>query len=657
MKLREGQSVPIDEVESEESIMKRFVTGAMSFGAISKEAHEAMAIAMNSIGGRSNTGEGGEDAARFKTDMRSSIKQIASGRFGVTNNYLVNADELQIKIAQGAKPGEGGQLPGFKVNSIIARMRNSTPGITLISPPPHHDIYSIEDLKQLIFDLKNTNPTAKISVKLVSESGVGTIAAGVVKAKADLIVISGAEGGTGASPASSIKYAGMPVEVGLAETQQTLVMNNLRGRVKIQTDGQLKNGMDVVKMACLGAEEYGFATAALIVLGCVMMRKCHLNTCPTGIATQDEELRKRFRGKSEFLVNYFHFLAREVREILAEMGARSLNDIIGRSDLLEQDKSVGNWKTQGIDMSRITYFQDAGKRFAIYNTTEQDHDLNGVMDYDLIQQSQAALHSGQKVWISKEINNVDRTVGAMLSGEISKIYGEEGLPDDTINGTFFGSAGQSFGAFLTRGVTFRLEGESNDYLGKGLSGGKIVVVPPVGSKFVPEENIIIGNTVLYGATSGFVSVRGVAGERFAVRNSGATAVVEGVGDHCCEYMTGGRVVVLGKTGRNFAAGMSGGIAYVLDEDGDFDFYCNKGLVDLCRLEDKSDILELQDMLSRHLLYTNSAKARRVLSNWSKYVHKFVKVIPFEYKKVLEEQKLKELEKKIKETQDAPHLTN
>lgn len=652
LKLKEGQPVPLDEVESEEDIMKRFCTGAMSFGAISKEAHEAMAIAMNSIGGRSNTGEGGEDSARFKTDMRSAIKQIASGRFGVTNNYLVNADELQIKIAQGAKPGEGGQLPGFKVNHIIAKMRNSTPGITLISPPPHHDIYSIEDLKQLIFDLKCTNPHAKISVKLVSESGVGTIAAGVAKAKADLIVISGAEGGTGASPASSIKYAGMPVEIGLAETQQTLVMNNLRGRVKIQTDGQLKNGMDVVKMACLGAEEYGFATSALIVLGCVMMRKCHLNTCPTGIATQDEELRKRFRGKSEYLVNYFRFLAREVREILAEMGAHSLNDIIGRSDLLEQDKSVGNWKTQGIDMSRITYFQEAGKRFAIYNTAEQDHDLQGVMDYDLIAQSEPALQSGQKVWISKNINNVDRTVGAMLSGEISKLYGEEGLPEDTINGTFFGSAGQSFGAFLVKGVTFRLEGESNDYLGKGLSGGKIVVVPPVGSKFVPEDNIIIGNTVLYGATSGFVSVRGVAGERFAVRNSGASAVVEGVGDHCCEYMTGGRVVVIGKTGRNFAAGMSGGIAYVLDEDGDFDFYCNKGLVDLCRLEDKTDILELQGMLSKHLLYTNSAKARRILSNWNKFVHKFVKVIPFEYKKVLEEQKLKELERKLTSSEES-----
>ncbi|MCQ2227239.1 MAG: glutamate synthase large subunit [Bacteroidales bacterium] len=654
LKLKDGVSIDINEVESEEDIMKRFVTGAMSFGAISKEAHEAMALAMNSIGGRSNTGEGGEDSERFHGPLRSSIKQIASGRFGVTNNYLVNADELQIKIAQGAKPGEGGQLPGFKVDKIIAKMRNSTPGITLISPPPHHDIYSIEDLAQLIFDLKCTNPTAKISVKLVSESGVGTIAAGVAKAHADLIVISGAEGGTGASPASSIKHAGLPVEIGLAETQQTLVMNNLRGRVKLQTDGQLKTGLDVIKMACLGAEEYGFATGALIVLGCVMMRKCHLNTCPTGIATQDEQLRKRFIGKSEYLVNYFRFIAREVREILASIGARSLNEIIGRTDLLEQDKNVGNWKTGGIDMSRILYFQEAGKRFSIFNSVEQQHKIDGVMDYDLIKQSETAIHGGQRVWISKDINNVDRTVGAMLSGEISKVYGEDGLPEDTINATFFGSAGQSFGAFLTKGVTFRLEGESNDYLGKGLSGGKIIIVPPVGSKFVPEKNIITGNTLMYGATSGFVSIRGVAGERFAVRNSGATAVVEGAGDHCCEYMTGGRVVVLGKTGRNFAAGMSGGIAYVLDENGDFDYYCNKGLVDLCKVEDKDDILELQSILNKHLLYTNSAKCRTVLSNWSRYVHKFVKVIPFEYKKVLEEKKLKELEEKIKRTADAPH---
>ncbi len=656
LKLKEGGiPISIDEVEPEESIMKRFVTGAMSYGSISKEAHEALALAMNSIGGRSNTGEGGEDAERFKSPARSAIKQIASGRFGVTNNYLVNADELQIKIAQGAKPGEGGQLPGFKVNNIIAKLRNSTPGITLISPPPHHDIYSIEDLAQLIFDLKCTNPKARISVKLVSESGVGTVAAGVAKAHADLIVISGAEGGTGASPASSIKHAGLPVEIGLAETQQTLVMNNLRGRVKVQTDGQLKTGLDVVKMACLGAEEFGFATGALITLGCVMMRKCHLNTCPAGIATQDEQLRKRFIGKYQNVVNYFRFIAREVREILASIGVRSLNDVVGRTDLLEQDKNVGNWKTSHIDMSKLLYFPEEGKRFAIFNTTEQMHKIDGVMDYDLIKLSDPALASKQRVWISKDINNVDRTVGSMLSGEISKRYGEDGLPEDTINATFFGSAGQSFGAFLTKGVTFRLEGESNDYLGKGLSGGKIIVVPPIGSKFVPEKNIIIGNTVLYGATKGFVSVRGVAGERFAVRNSGAHAVVEGVGDHCCEYMTGGRVVVIGKTGRNFAAGMSGGIAYVLDEEGDFDYYCNKGLVDLCPVTDKDDILELQGMLSKHLLYTNSANARKILVNWSHYLPKFVKVIPFEYKKVLEEEKLRELERKIKETADAPHI--
>lgn len=655
LKLKDGIAIDINEVESEESIMKRFVTGAMSYGSISKEAHEALALAMNSIGGRSNTGEGGEDAERFKSPARSSIKQIASGRFGVTNNYLVNADELQIKIAQGAKPGEGGQLPGFKVNKIIAKLRNSTPGITLISPPPHHDIYSIEDLKQLIFDLKCTNPRAKISVKLVSESGVGTIAAGVAKAKADLIVISGCEGGTGASPASSIKHAGLPLEIGLAEAQQTLVMNNLRGRVKLQTDGQLKTGLDVVKMACLGAEEFGFATAALISLGCVMMRKCHLNTCPAGIATQDEQLRKRFIGKYENVVNLFRFIAREAREIMASIGVRSLNDLVGRTDLLEQDHTVGNWKTQGIDMSRILYFPEDGKRFSIYNTMEQKHEIEGVMDYDLIKLSEPALSGKQRVWISRDINNVDRTVGAMLSGEISKLYGEDGLPDDTIQATFFGSAGQSFGAFLTHGVTFRLEGESNDYLGKGLSGGTIVVVPPIGSKFVPEKNIIIGNTVLYGATKGFVSIRGVAGERFAVRNSGATAVVEGVGDHCCEYMTGGRVVVIGKTGRNFAAGMSGGIAYVLDVDGDFDYYCNKSLVELSPVENKDDILELQSILNKHLMYTNSANARNILVNWQKYVHKFVKVIPFEYKKVLEEEKLRELERKISETGEALHI--
>jgi len=655
LKPKFGQAIDISEVEPAANIMKRFVTGAMSYGSISREAHEALAKAMNSVGGRSNTGEGGEDAQRFDSDARSSIKQIASGRFGVTNNYLVNADELQIKIAQGAKPGEGGQLPGFKVDKIIAKLRNSTPGITLISPPPHHDIYSIEDLAQLIFDLKSTNPSAKISVKLVSENGVGTVAAGVAKAHADLIVISGTEGGTGASPTSSIKHAGLPVEIGLAETQQTLVMNNLRGRVKIQTDGQLKTGLDVIKMAMLGGEEFGFATSALVTLGCVMMRKCHLNTCPAGIATQDEALRKRFIGRYKYVVNYFNFIAEEVREYLAQLGVRSLDEIIGRSDLLEQNKAVGNWKTNGIDLSKLIYFPEEGKKYPLRKATEQDHKIDDVLDRQLIKQSQAALINKEKVWVASDIINTDRTVGAMLSGEVSKKYGEEGLPKNTINCTFHGSAGQSFGAFLTKGVSFRLEGDANDYLGKGLSGGKVIVVPPNGSTFKPEENIIIGNTVLYGATSGFVYVRGVAGERFAVRNSGAYAVVEGVGDHCCEYMTGGRVVVLGKTGRNFAAGMSGGIAYVLDEDGTLDYYCNKGLVDLSPVEDHADVKELQFLLNKHLLHTNSLKAQEILVNWTQYLPKFVKVIPFEYKKVLEEQKIKELERKLQETEDAPYI--
>lgn len=610
---------------------------------------------MNEVGGRSNTGEGGEDSERFKTNARSSIKQVASGRFGVTNNYLVNADELQIKVAQGAKPGEGGQLPGFKVDKIIAKLRNSTPGITLISPPPHHDIYSIEDLAQLIFDLKCTNPTADVSVKLVSESGVGTIAAGVAKAHADLIVIAGTEGGTGASPTSSVKHAGMPVEVGLAETQQTLVMNNLRGRVKLQTDGQLKTGLDVIKMAILGAEEFGFATSALITLGCVMMRKCHLNTCPAGIATQNPELRKRFIGKYKYVVNFMNFIGEEVREYLAQLGYKSLDEVIGRTDLMEQNPAVGNWKTKGIDMSKLLHFPDEAKIYPLHHTTAQTHGIGDVMDWQLIEEAQPALLNQSKVWIAKTIGNTDRTVGAMLSGEVSKRYGEEGLPKNTINCKFSGSAGQSFGAFLSKGVAFKLEGDANDYLGKGLSGGKIIVVPPSGSTFKPEENIIIGNTVLYGATSGSVYVRGVAGERFCVRNSGAAAVVEGVGDHCCEYMTGGRVVVIGKTGRNFAAGMSGGIAYVLDEEGNFEYYCNKGLVELSPVEDAADVQELQFLLNKHLLHTNSEKAQDILVNWNKYLPKFVKVIPFEYKKVLQERKIKELEQKLKETEDAPYV--
>jgi len=643
--------INISEVEPVEMIMKRFCTGAMSYGSISKEAHEALAIAMNIIGGRSNTGEGGEDPLRFKTQedglsRRSAIKQIASGRFGVTTEYLVNADELQIKIAQGAKPGEGGQLPGYKVDNIIAKTRHSIPGISLISPPPHHDIYSIEDLAQLIFDLKNVNPNAVVSVKLVSESGVGTIAAGVAKAKADLIVISGAEGGTGASPASSIKHAGLPLEIGLAETQQTLVMNNLRGVVTLQTDGQLKTGRDIVVAAMLGAEEFGFATSALIVLGCVMMRKCHLNTCPVGVATQNEELRKRFVGRYEYLVNYFRFLAEDTREQLAEMGFRSLDEIVGRTDLLERKHYPDAPKTEKIDLSKIIWFPEEAKEIAIRKTGAQHHKIEEVLDRKLIREAFPALELHQPVGIKSKIKNTDRTTGAMLSGEIAKRYGEEGLPEHTISAWFDGSAGQSFGAFLVKGVTFYLHGETNDYLGKGLSGGRIIVTPPKGSIFKAEENIICGNTSLYGATSGEVYINGIAGERFCVRNSGAIAVVEGAGDHCCEYMTGGCTVVLGATGRNFAAGMSGGVAYVLDEKGDFDFFCNMEMVELSLVEDLSDRRELKSLISKHQQYTNSEQAKHILDNWNEYVEKFIKVVPIEYKKVLEEKKIAELNKKI-----------
>ncbi len=650
--------IPIEEVEPVEAILKRFVTGAMSYGSISKEAHEALAITMNRIGGRSNTGEGGEDPERFiplpdGSSKRSAIKQVASGRFGVTTSYLVNADEIQIKVAQGAKPGEGGQLPGFKVNKVIAKLRNSTPGITLISPPPHHDIYSIEDLAQLIFDLKCVNPSANISVKLVAEYGVGTIAAGVAKAKADLITISGLEGGTGASPVSSIKHAGMPIELGIAEAHQTLVMNDLRGRVRLQTDGQLKTGMDVVLMAMLGAEEFGFSTAALITLGCVMMRKCHLNTCPVGVATQDEELRKRFLGKADFAENFFRFVAQDVRELLAEIGVRRFEDIIGRSDLLEQRTDIDHWKASKVDISRMIFTPPQAKHNPLSFCQPQDHKINKVMGHELIKLSSKAINNKEKVWLSKQIKNTDRAVGAMLSGEIVKKHGQSSLPDDTIHARFYGSAGQSFGAFLTKGVTFVLEGDANDYLGKGLSGGKIIVVPPAKSTFVPEDNIIIGNTVLYGATSGELYVRGVTGERFAVRNSGVNAVVEGVGDHGCEYMTGGRVVVLGSTGRNFAAGMSGGIAYVLDRKGNFDYYCNKGLVELEPLDDMSDINELQQMINNHLMYTKSRLAEEILVNWDLYVSKFVKVIPLEYKKVLQELKLEHIRKKLEMTEDTP----
>jgi len=645
--------IDISLVEPVENIMKRFVTGAMSYGSISKEAHEALAVAMNTIGGRSNTGEGGEDAERFGTNKRSAIKQVASGRFGVTNNYLINADELQIKIAQGAKPGEGGQLPGFKVNNIIARRGNSMPGITLISPPPHHDIYSIEDLAQLIYDLKVTNPRAKVSVKLVAENGVGTIAAGVAKAFSDVIIISGCEGGTGASPASSIKFAGLPAELGIAEAQQTLVMNNLRGRVKLQVDGQLKTGLDVIKMGMLGGEEFGFSTSALITLGCIMMRKCHLNTCPAGIATQDETLRKRFIGRSEFVINFFRFIATEVREHLAEAGFTTFEEIVGRADLLEQDYDVLNWKMKKMDFSKVIFMPEEAKHHDIHNTFTNIKSVDDHLDHDLIREANKAIKSKEKVWLSHAITNVDRTVGAMLSGEISRRYGEEGLPNNTIMANFTGTAGQSFGAFLVKGISFRLEGDSNDYIGKGLSGGRIIVVPPVGSTFNPEENIIVGNTSFYGATSGEAYIRGVAGERFCVRNSGAKAVIEGSGDHCCEYMTGGRVVVLGTTGRNFAAGMSGGIAYVLDSEGNFEYFCNKGLVELSPVEDKTDIVELQDMINKHLLYTQSTTAAKILTNWDEYLPKFVKVIPFEYKKVLEELKLRELVKKLQLTEDNP----
>jgi glutamate synthase (NADPH/NADH) large chain len=658
--IKKGKPIPVEEVEPVESILKRFVTGAMSFGSISKEAHEAMAIAMNSIGGRSNTGEGGEDAERFKPGpdgilKRSAIKQVASGRFGVTTNYLVNAEEIQIKIAQGAKPGEGGQLPGYKIDNVIAKLRHSTPGITLISPPPHHDIYSIEDLAQLIFDLKCVNPKARINVKLVSEKGVGTIAAGVAKAYADSITISGCEGGTGASPASSIKHAGLPMELGISEVQQTLVLNNLRDRVVLQTDGQLKTGRDIIYAGLLGAEEFGFATAALIVLGCVMMRKCHLNTCPVGVATQNAELRKRFIGKSEYLINYFRFLAQEVREILAEMGFRKFEEIIGRTDLLEQRKDITHWKASKIDLSKILFRPKEASKYATHFVSAQKHKIDGILDIELIKHTNKAIKNFEKVWISKEIKNTNRTVGAMLSGEIAKKYEEKGLPDGTIICKFKGSAGQSFGAFLVKGIHFELEGDSNDYLGKGLSGGRIVVVPPKGSTFRPEENIIIGNTVLYGATSGEAYIRGAAGERFCVRNSGAIAVVEGVGDHCCEYMTGGRVVVLGKTGRNFAAGMSGGIAYVLDINGNFDYFCNKGMVELGLVGDKNDIDELQQIINNHYIYTRSELAEQILVNWDEYLPKFVKVIPLEYKKVLEEQKISRILEKIKQTEDEPHF--
>ena len=645
--------ISIDRVEPVENIVQRFVTGAMSYGSISREVHEAMAIAMNKLHGRSNTGEGGEDRARFMpredgTSLRSAIKQVASGRFGVTAEYLVNADEIQIKIAQGAKPGEGGQLPGFKVDEVIAKTRHSIPGISLISPPPHHDIYSIEDLAQLIFDLKNVNPRAKISVKLVAESGVGTIAAGVAKAKADLIVISGAEGGTGASPASSIRYAGISPELGLSETQQTLVLNGLRGQVMLQVDGQLKTGRDIILMAMLGAEEFGFATSALIVLGCVMMRKCHQNTCPVGVATQNEKLRKRFRGRSEYLVNFFTFLAQEVREYLAEIGVERLDDIIGRTDLIVRKPDDGIRKHQLISFDKLLARVD--NEAAIRHVTDQQHGIDHVKDVEMLHAAAEAVENQKEISLEYTIANTDRACGAMLSGVIAAKYGEKGLPEHTLNVKFKGSAGQSFGAFLVPGVNFKLEGEANDYLGKGLSGGRIAVLPPVRSNFEAEKNTIAGNTLLYGATSGEVYINGRAGERFAVRNSGATAVVEGVGDHCCEYMTGGRVVVLGQTGRNFAAGMSGGVAYVWNRDGNFDYFCNMEMVELSLIEEASYRKELHELIRQHYLYTGSKLARTMLDDWPRYADQFIQVVPIEYKKVLQEEQMQKLQQKIAEMQ-------
>ncbi len=645
--------IPLEEVEPVEEIVKRFVTGAMSFGAISKEAHEALALAMNSLGARSNTGEGGEDSERFhgKADgisLCSKTKQVASGRFGVTTEYLVNAEEIQIKVAQGAKPGEGGQLPGYKVNDIIARTRHSIPGISLISPPPHHDIYSIEDLAQLIFDLKNVNPKAQISVKLVAESGIGTIAAGVAKAKADLIVISGAEGGTGASPASSMKYAGIPPEIGLSETQQTLVLNGLRGMVRLQTDGQLKTGHDIISMALLGAEEFAFGTGVLIVLGCVMMRKCHANTCPVGVATQDPRLREHFRGRYEYEVNYFRFLAEEVREYLADMCFRRLDDIFGHSELITVKPHPNCGRSAELNFGHLLYKPESTT--PLHHTVPQRHDIEHVKDVGIIAAAQAAIEQQKEVSLEYTIANTDRAVGAMLSGAVAARYGQEGLPDETISIKFKGSAGQSFGAFLAHGISFKLEGEANDYLGKGLSGGRIAVMPPVRSNFKAEDNTIAGNTLLYGATSGEVYINGRVGERFAVRNSGAVAVVEGVGDHCCEYMTGGRVVVLGETGRNFAAGMSGGVAYVWDKEHKFDYFCNMEMVELSLLEDAAARKELHELVRQHYLYTGSRLARTMIDDWNRYADDFIQVTPIEYKRVLAEEQMRKLQLKIDEVQ-------
>ena len=660
--------IPLDEVEPAKEIVKRFSTGAMSFGSISREAHTTLAIAMNRIGGKSNTGEGGEESDRFKPlpngdSMRSKIKQVASGRFGVTTEYLVNSDMMQIKMAQGAKPGEGGQLPGHKVDATIAKVRHSTPGVGLISPPPHHDIYSIEDLKQLIFDLKNVNPRGDVSVKLVAEVGVGTVAAGVAKAMADHVTIAGFEGGTGASPLTSIKHAGSPWEIGLAETQQTLVLNRLRGRIAVQVDGGVRTGRDVLVGALLGADEFGFATAPLVAAGCIMMRKCHLNTCPVGVATQDPVLRARFQGKPEHVINFFFFVAEEVREYMAALGFRTFAEMIGQTEILDKSQAIDHWKARGLDFSRIFHKPEVPPEVAIYNSERQDHGLDKVLDVKLIGQAREAIEAKKPVKLELPIRNTDRTTGAMLSGEIATRYGHAGLPEDTVWVRLSGAAGQSFGAWLAHGVTLDLVGEANDYVGKGLSGGRIVVRPPAESGIVPEKSIIVGNTVLYGAISGECYFRGVAGERFAVRNSGAIAVVEGTGDHGCEYMTGGVVVVIGPTGRNFAAGMSGGIAYVLDEDGQFERRCNLAMVDLEPVPSENDVMEksrhqtgdleshglvdiadmsrfdeerLRRLIENHLHYTGSARAKAILDDWGAYLPKFVKVMPVEYRRALEE---------------------
>ena len=636
---RNRPSVSIDEVEPAEAIYKRFATGAMSFGSISWEAHTTLAIAMNRLGGKSNTGEGGEDEIRYEKmpngdSMRSAIKQVASARFGVTSLYLTEADELQIKMAQGAKPGEGGQLPGHKVDDWIGKTRHSTPGVGLISPPPHHDIYSIEDLAQLIFDLKNANRAARINVKLVSKAGVGTIAAGVAKAKADVILISGHDGGTGASPISSIKHAGLPWELGLAETHQTLVRNKLRSRVVVQADGQMKTGRDIAIAALLGAEEWGVATAALVVEGCIMMRKCHLNTCPVGVATQDPELRKRFTGDADHVVNFFKFIVQELREIMAELGFRTVNEMVGQVECLTPRENIKHWKYSKLDLSPILYREPASDITGLYNTETQDHGIDNVIDWQLLEKAKPAIEKQERVFASFDIKNTDRTAGTILSNEITKKYRAEGLPEDTIHYKFNGTAGQSFGAFNTKGVTLELEGDANDYFGKGLSGARLIVYPPKEATYIPEENIIIGNTAFYGATAGESFIRGKAGERFAVRNSGAKAVVEGVGDHGCEYMTGGRVVILGPTGRNFAAGMSGGIAYVYDVNGVFTKNCNTEMVDLDPVT-TADFAELQDMIQRHYAYTGSTVAKFVLDDWDNQYKNFVKVFPSDYKKVLQ----------------------